>query len=144
MRGPSMNLITFKSFLVKIVIPTTILIIVLNLGLKNLNSKDPVKIICNAKIAGKYYLAQDEYEKTISVIEEKIKKVRTEAKATRDQLELEALKEKERLIDEVSKESKAQIKKAKADLDEQMKGLLEEMEAKSEMLAESIEKRLLH
>jgi len=60
-----MNLITFKSFLVKIVIPTTIIVIGLNLGLKNLKSKDPIKIIRNAKIAGKYDLAQDEYEKLI-------------------------------------------------------------------------------
>jgi RsiW-degrading membrane proteinase PrsW (M82 family) len=60
-----MNVITFKSFLVKIVIPTVIIVIALNLGLKNFKNKDPLKIIRNAKIAGKYDLAQDEYEKLI-------------------------------------------------------------------------------
>ena len=36
-----MNLISFRSFLLKIVIPTALIVMVLNLGLKNLNSKDP-------------------------------------------------------------------------------------------------------
>ena len=60
-----MNLITFKGFLGKIVIPTIIIVIALNLGLKNFKSKDPMTIIRNAMIAGKYGLAQDEYEKLI-------------------------------------------------------------------------------
>ena len=60
-----MKLITFKSFLGRIVIPTIIIVIALNLGLKNFKSKDPMKIIRNAMIAGKYDLAQDEYEKLI-------------------------------------------------------------------------------
>jgi RsiW-degrading membrane proteinase PrsW (M82 family) len=62
-----MNLITFKGFLGKIVIPTIIIVIALNLGLKNFKSKDPMKIIRNAMIAGKYDLAQDEYEKLIEI-----------------------------------------------------------------------------
>lgn len=60
-----MNVISFKSFLVKIVIPTVIIVIALNLGLKNFQDKDPMKIIHNAMIAGKYDLAQNEYEKLI-------------------------------------------------------------------------------
>jgi len=62
-----MNLITFKGFLGKIVIPTIIIVVALNLGLKNFKSQDPVKIIRNAMIAGRYDLAQDEYEKLIEV-----------------------------------------------------------------------------
>lgn len=62
-----MHLITFKSFLIKIVIPTIIIVVALNLGLKNFKSKDPMKIIRNAMIAGRYDLAQDEYEKLITL-----------------------------------------------------------------------------
>jgi tetratricopeptide (TPR) repeat protein len=66
-RGERMNLITFKGFLGKIVIPTIIIVIALNLGLNNFKSKDPMKIIRNSMIAGKYDLAQDEYEKLIEI-----------------------------------------------------------------------------
>lgn len=89
-------------------------------------------------------VAQAEYERTLSEIDEQIKKARAEALAARDKLEAEAQKEKERLISDVSRESRTQVEKAKEDLERQMKGLLKDMEAKSELLAETIEKRLLH
>ena len=60
-----MKVITFKSFLIKIVIPTVIIVIALNLVLKNFKNEDPMKIIRNATIAGKYDLAQDEYKKLL-------------------------------------------------------------------------------
>jgi F-type H+-transporting ATPase subunit b len=88
--------------------------------------------------------AQEEYEKTLAEIEEKIKAARIEAGLARDNLESEARQEKEQLLEEVSRASKDQVSKAKAELEEQMKGLLKEMEKQSELLAEKIEKRLLH
>ncbi len=51
---------------------------------------------------------------------------------------------REELIADVSKESKKMVEKGKADLEEQMKILFKEMEAKSEIFAKNIEKRLLH
>ncbi|MCJ7579020.1 MAG: hypothetical protein MUP98_00625 [Candidatus Aminicenantes bacterium] len=88
--------------------------------------------------------SQEDYEHTLSEIEEQMKKARMDAMASRNTLEKEAQKKREELLADVSKESKKMVEKGKADLEEQMKVLFREMEAKSEILAENIEKRLLH
>lgn len=88
--------------------------------------------------------SQEDYEQTLSEIEEQIKKTRMDARTSRNTLEKEAQIKREELIAEVSKESKKMVDKSKADLEEQMKILFKEMEAKSETLAKNIEKRLLH
>jgi F0F1-type ATP synthase membrane subunit b/b' len=88
--------------------------------------------------------SQEDYERTLSEIEEKMKKARLDAMATRNTLEKEAQQKREELIADVSKESKKMVEKGKSDLNDQMKILFEEMEAKSEILAKNIEKRLLH
>ncbi len=88
--------------------------------------------------------SQEDYERTLSEIEEKMKKARLDAMATRNTLEKEAQQKREELIADVSKESKKMVEKGKSDLNDQMKILFEEMEAKSEVLAKNIEKRLLH
>lgn len=95
----------------------------------------------NKKTAAK---SQENYEHTLSEIEEQMKKARMDAMASRNTLEKEAQKKREELIADVSKESKKMVEKGKADLEEQMKVLFREMETKSEILAENIEKRLLH
>ena len=86
---------------------------------------------------------QEDYERTLAEIEERIKAARAEASLARDILESEAREEKERILDEVSRASKEQVAKAKEELDEQMGRLLKEMEEQSEFLAEKIEKKLL-
>lgn len=88
--------------------------------------------------------SQEDYERTLSEIEEKMKKARLDAMATRNTLEKEAQQKRDELIADVSKESKKMVEKGKSDLNDQMKILFEEMEAKSEVLAKNIEKRLLH
>ena len=95
----------------------------------------------NKKTAAK---SQENYEHTLSEIEEQMKKARMDAMASRNSLEKEAQKKREELLADVSKESKKMVEKGKADLEEQMKALFREMEAKSEILAENIEKKLLH
>ncbi len=88
--------------------------------------------------------SQEDYEQTLSEIEEQIKKTRMDAVASRNALEKDAQEKREELIADVSKESKKMVEKGKADLEEQMKILFKEMEAKSETFAKNIEKRLLH
>ena len=88
--------------------------------------------------------SQEDYEQTLSEIEEQIKKARMDAVASRNALEKDAQEKREELIADVSKESKKMVEKGKADLEEQMKILFKEMEAKSETFAKNIEKRLLH
>ncbi len=88
--------------------------------------------------------SQEDYEQTLSEIEEQIKKARMDAVASRNTLEKEAQEKREELIADVSRESKKMVEKGKADLEEQMKVLFKEMEAKSETFAKKIEKRLLH
>lgn len=77
-------------------------------------------------------------------IEEDIKEARTSAGAIRESFEKKALKEKERLISEVSQECRAQVNEARKELKEQTENLKAEIKAESDDLAESIEKRLLH
>lgn len=88
--------------------------------------------------------SQEDYEHALSEIEEKIKKTRMDALASRNALEKDAQEKREELIADVAKESKKMVEKGKADLEEQMKILFKEMEAKSETFAKNIEKRLLH
>ncbi|MEE8378433.1 MAG: ATP synthase F0 subunit B [Candidatus Aminicenantaceae bacterium] len=88
--------------------------------------------------------SKEDYEQTLSEIEEQIKKARMDAVNSRNKLEKDAQEKKEELIADVSKESKKMVEKGKADLEEQMKILFKEMEAKSGAFAKNIEKRLLH
>jgi len=88
--------------------------------------------------------SQEDYELTLSEIEEQMKKARMDATTSRNTFEKDAQKKREELIADVSKESKKMVEKGKADMEEQMKLLFKEMEAKSETLAKNIEKRLLH
>jgi F0F1-type ATP synthase membrane subunit b/b' len=88
--------------------------------------------------------SHEDYESTLAEIEEQMKKARMDAMASRSSFEKDAQIKREELLADVSKESKKMVEKGKADLEEQMKVLFREMETKSEILAENIEKRLLH
>ncbi len=88
--------------------------------------------------------AQTEYEASIQKIEDDIKKARISAYNVRDKFEKEALKGKERMLAEVSKECRAQVEDARNELAKQIDELKDDLKGQSELLAEKIEKRLLH
>ena len=84
------------------------------------------------------------YEQDLRRIEEGLKEARAAAAAIREQAELEALKEKTRLLQEIQVECRAQVDKAKAELDQQVKALKKELDATTEELSEDIERRILN
>ena len=86
----------------------------------------------------------EDYEKTVQEIEEGIKEAKAMSQTAKEDIEQEALKERERLLAEVSAECRSSVEKAKRQLEKQMKTLQKEMESRTAQLAERIEKRLLH
>jgi len=86
----------------------------------------------------------EDYEQTVQEIEERMKEAKAMSLAAKETIEREALRERERLLAEVSAECRNSVEEAKRRLEKQMKNLQKEMEARSERLAERIEKRLLH
>lgn len=84
------------------------------------------------------------YEQSIREIEENLKVAQAIADKTREELEKEALLEKKRLLEEINAECRSQAEKARKKLKQQMKSLKKELEPESEVLAERIEKRILH
>jgi len=87
--------------------------------------------------------ARSKYEASLQKIEDDIKQARTSAYNIRGNLEKEALKEKERLLSEVSKECRSQVDDARKELAKQIDELKADLKDQSEQLAEKIEKRLL-
>ena len=88
--------------------------------------------------------AIDAYERSIREVEENLKAARAISDKTREELEKEALQEKNRLLEEINAECRSQVEKASQRLKEQMKRLKKRLETESEDLAERIERRLLH
>jgi len=87
--------------------------------------------------------AVESYEQIISKIEESIKATKANARATQERFERESLKEKERMLAEISEECKSKIKQTKEDLEKQLESLKKDLESRSGLLAEKIEQRLL-
>ncbi|MFA9453036.1 MAG: hypothetical protein ACERK6_03900 [Candidatus Aminicenantaceae bacterium] len=87
--------------------------------------------------------AELEYESSLRKIEEDIKKARAAAYSIQDLLEKEALKEKEKLLAEVSRECRAQVNEAQQELQKQVQGLKFDLKQESARLAETIEEKLL-
>ncbi|MGB2906905.1 MAG: hypothetical protein WBB73_07380 [Candidatus Aminicenantaceae bacterium] len=87
--------------------------------------------------------AEQEYASSLRKIEEDIKKARTAAYSIQDSLEKEALKEKEKLIAEVSRECRAQVDEAQQELQKQVQDLKFDLRQESARLAEKIEEKLL-
>jgi F-type H+-transporting ATPase subunit b len=88
--------------------------------------------------------ALDKTEIALQKIEEDMKSAKAAARSIREKLEKDALKEKERMLQEISQEYRSQVEKAKKELQEQTKSLKKELEPQSEQLAERIEKKILH
>jgi F-type H+-transporting ATPase subunit b len=99
-----------------------------------------------AKIRGReeaYQESTEVYEKTVLEIEERLKSARVFSEQTKDSLNHEALKERERMLEEIGTEYRSQVEKAQEQLEKQTKNLRRELGAESELLAERIEQKLL-
>jgi F-type H+-transporting ATPase subunit b len=84
------------------------------------------------------------YEQSIQEIEQAIKAAKASAEATKEGIELEALKEKSRLVAEVNLECRAQVEKAKEQLSEEIQKIKKGLESETGVLAQRIERRLLN
>ncbi|NIM57882.1 MAG: hypothetical protein GTO16_02925 [Candidatus Aminicenantes bacterium] len=83
------------------------------------------------------------YEKTVYEIEERLKSARILSEQTKDNLKHEALKERERMLEDISTEYRNQVEKAQQELEKQTASLRRELSAEAESLAERIEQKLL-
>ena len=83
------------------------------------------------------------YEKTVYEIEERLKSARILSEQTKDNLKHEALKERERMLEEISTEYRSQVEKAQEKLEKQTTSLRRELGAEAKLLAERIEQKLL-
>jgi len=84
------------------------------------------------------------YEQDIKRIEESLKEARAAAAGVREKAELEALKEKARIIQEIQQACRAQVDEAKGELDERVAKLKKELDAATAGLSDEIERRILN
>ena len=99
-----------------------------------------------AKVKGRQDAFQEStevYEKTVYEIEERLKSARILSEQTKDNLKHEALKERERMLEDISTEYRSQVEKAQEKLEKQTKSLRRELGAEAELLAERIEQKIL-
>lgn len=99
-----------------------------------------------AKVKGRQDAFQEStevYEKTVYEIEERLKSARILSEQTKDSLKHEALKERERMLEEISTEYRSQVEKAQEQLEKQATGLRRELSTEAQLLAERIEQKLL-
>jgi F0F1-type ATP synthase membrane subunit b/b' len=87
--------------------------------------------------------AAEEGAKDMLGIEKSLKAARVAADKIRDDLEVEALREKTRLLSEVGMAAKAEVDKAKEEMAAEIDGLKAKLTAEAQSLSESIEARLL-
>ncbi|OGD19772.1 MAG: hypothetical protein A2W03_17365 [Candidatus Aminicenantes bacterium RBG_16_63_16] len=88
--------------------------------------------------------ALDSYERSLAEIEASLKDAKAAAESARSLLEQEALKEKSKLLAEVSAECRRQVEQARADLELVTRELQGSLERDASNLAEQIEKKLLN
>jgi F-type H+-transporting ATPase subunit b len=86
----------------------------------------------------------DARQQSLEKIDRTLKSARQAAEKRREEIEGEALEEKNRLITEVGTASKRQIEQAKVKLNGDLVRLKKELSGEAESLAERIEKRLLN
>jgi F-type H+-transporting ATPase subunit b len=99
-----------------------------------------------AKVKGRQEAFQESteiYEKTVCEIEERLKSGRILSEQTKDNLKHEALKKRERMLEEISTEYRSQVEKAQEKLEKQTTSLRRELGAEAKLLAERIEQKLL-
>lgn len=86
----------------------------------------------------------DETARRLKAVEAGLKAARLEAEETRDRVELEALREKNRLITEAGQAAKTEIENARAAFAAEVARLKEELRVEAVPLSEKIEEKLLH
>ncbi|MEN6310931.1 MAG: hypothetical protein ABFD80_05280 [Acidobacteriota bacterium] len=84
------------------------------------------------------------YEQDIKRIEESLKEARAAAAGVREKAEIEALKEKSRIVQEIQQACRAQVDEAKGELDERVAKLKQELDAATAGLSDEIERRMLN
>jgi F-type H+-transporting ATPase subunit b len=100
----------------------------------------------DAKVKGRREAFQEStevYEKTVYEIEERLKSARVLSEQTKESFKHEALKERERMLEEISTEYRSQVAKAQEQLEKQTTSLRRELGAEAELLSERIEQKLL-
>jgi F0F1-type ATP synthase membrane subunit b/b' len=83
------------------------------------------------------------YEKTVNEIEERLKSARILSEQTKDNIKHEALKERERMLEDISTEYRSQVEEAQEKLEKQTASLRKELSAEAKILAERIEQKIL-
>ena len=99
-----------------------------------------------AKVKGRqeaFKESTEVYEKTVCEIEERLKSARILSEQTKDNLKHEAVKERERMLEEISTGYRNQVQKAHEKLEKQTTSLRRELGAEAKLLAERIEQKLL-
>lgn len=93
---------------------------------------------------GAYQKSTEVYEQTICEIEDRLKSAAVQSQQTKENFERKALKEKERILEEVSADCKSQVEKVRRQLEKQLKSLKREFDSETRRLAERIEHKLLN
>ena len=83
------------------------------------------------------------YEKSVADIESALKDARAAAESARSRLEQDAMREKSKLLTEVSAECRHQVEQARIDLERTTRELQGGLAREASDLAEQIEKKLL-
>jgi len=87
--------------------------------------------------------AEEKYEKIIEKIEEDLKAAKNSSFEIKDDFEMQALKEKEKMLSDISSECRAQVKEAQKALDDQVSELKKKIHKESGDLAKKIEEKIL-
>lgn len=87
--------------------------------------------------------ALDENARDLRDVDNALKAARAQAARIRDELEVEAFKEKSRLLAEVGQAAKAEIEKAGQEMSRELDGLKADLASRAGDLADRIERRLL-
>lgn len=87
--------------------------------------------------------ALDENARGLRDVENALKAARAQGFRIRDEFEVEAFKEKSRLLAEVGQAAKAEVEKARAEMNRELDGLKADLASRAKDLADQIERRLL-
>ncbi len=84
------------------------------------------------------------YNEDLRKVEEELKKARTASAEIWDQAELEALKERSRLVQDIQAECRAQVENARRELERHVEELKKEIDGRTDEIATDIERRILN
>jgi F-type H+-transporting ATPase subunit b len=87
--------------------------------------------------------ADEKYEKIIEKIEEDLKAAKNSSVQIKDRFEKEALKEKEKMLSDISSECRDRVREAQKALDKQIYDLKKKIHKESGDLAKKIEDKIL-